>query len=201
VSARASAEQERLGEREKAEETRVPDSRRMGEWERDGHQTVDSGACAQLMSGTRSLKMKFLAMGGVSRMLGCGARPGLRPCTCAGRALTRFSLPPSSPWVPSCHQMPSKSSAAAEKREREREKAARKAAKGGPREENDEVEEKVEEDEGEEEEEEEFDGPDPRIAQVCYAPGSAYRAGYVCGVYVYVYVYVYMYVDVDVCVL
>jgi hypothetical protein len=68
--------------------------------------------------------------------------------------------------VLSCHQMPPKSSAAAEKREREREKAARKAAKGGPREENDEVEEKVDENEDEEEEEEEFDGPDPRIAQL-----------------------------------
>ena len=55
---------------------------------------------------------------------------------------------------------------AAEKREREREKAARKAAKAGLKEEND-VEEEEENDDGFFEEEEEFDGPDPRISQVC----------------------------------
>ena len=55
---------------------------------------------------------------------------------------------------------------AAEKREREREKAARKAAKAGLKEEKD-VEEEEDNDDGFFEEEEEFDGPDPRIAQVC----------------------------------
>jgi hypothetical protein len=58
---------------------------------------------------------------------------------------------------------------AAEKKQREREKAARKKAAGGPREEND-AEEEVDEEEADEDDEDEFDGPDPRIAQVCLWP-------------------------------
>ena len=56
---------------------------------------------------------------------------------------------------------------AAEKKQREREKAARKKASGGgPREENDEEVVVFGEGSDDEDEDDEFDGPDPRIAQV-----------------------------------
>jgi hypothetical protein len=62
--------------------------------------------------------------------------------------------------------VPARSMSAAEKKQREREKAARKKASGGLREENDEEEVVFGEGSDDEDEDDEFDGPDPRIAQV-----------------------------------
>ena len=68
---------------------------------------------------------------------------------------------------------------AAEKKQREREKAARKKASGGPREEND-AEEEVDREDEDEDDEDDFDGPDPRIAQVCYEEGTHALSGRAC---------------------